>query len=159
MKTKLYTYIFLFTLNLPSYGLASTIDLTIGMGDGYVSSLYRFNLEDITGYGYRFAGAFQGTSVDGDVTHLFCVDIVTAIPDGTYEFTVNELDSMHSKYHEAAWLMDRYSGSIATLGAPLQVAIWEVIHESEDNGFNLYDGTFNIHSAFVPYDLLSACSV
>ena len=114
------------------------VDIT---SDSGIQSFVALELNGNPGPAFPFS--FIGThEEDGTISHLYCADLLSYISDGVYEFTQTDLTDLHNKYHKAAWLMDTFSFYTDTFSSgALQVAIWEVIHESS-GVFDLYSGTF-----------------
>ena len=119
---------------------SSTFNVEIG-GDSDIVTFHGASLDG--NLVPAFAGNFNGTHVDdGNTVHMYCVDLITSISYGIHEFTQTELSEVHNKYHKAAWLMDTFSLYLDTVqSGAVQLAIWEVIHESS-GVFDLYSGTF-----------------
>lgn len=115
------------------------------------------DLDNMTSHGLSLDGNigpagvfnFEGTHVDnGNTTHLYCAELVQGITFGIHEFTQVELSAVHNKYHKAAWLMDTFSPYLDTpQSGAVQLAIWEVIHETS-GVFDLYSGTFFLFFSF-----------
>ena len=121
---------------------ASTFYVEI-TSDTSIQSFVAFELNGIADAAFPFS--FIGThEEDGTISHLYCADLLQYISNDVYEFTQTDLTELHNKYHKAAWLIDTFSFYTNTFSSgALQVAIWEVIHESS-GVFDLYSGSFKV---------------
>jgi len=82
-----------------------------------------------------FAGVIVGSYNGGTSFDLFCVDLFTDISYGLYD-SYTRLPELDGYENRVAWLYDaiynRSTINTTALGAGLQVAIWDIIHDGGD---------------------------
>lgn len=97
------------------------------------------------------AGSMYGSDPDSSFeTYLYCVELGQTIDDTTYDFETSALATQ--ELQEAGWLISEFGDEVngTAESAALQVAIWEVTHESDDE-FDLFSGSFQLDYD-PPYD-------
>ncbi len=82
-----------------------------------------------------YAGVIVGSYNGGASFDLFCVDLFTSIDYGLYD-SYDRLPLLNGREDRVAWLYDevynRTTINTTNLGAALQIAIWDIIHDGGD---------------------------
>jgi hypothetical protein len=149
MKTSAIATNILMALALISFPMsASTLSVTgVDYSLGQVVDLSANGQSKVTFAGIIFA-EYQNTPVA-----TFCVDLYTAIGIETFGVIANPVDQVING-RRAAWLIQNFLPEIvnADQAAALQVAIWDVVH---DSGNGLTNGSLRAGAAPEPVVLLA----
>jgi hypothetical protein len=149
MKTSAIATNILMALAMISFpASASTLSVTgVDPSFGQVVDLSANGQSKLTFAGIIFA-EYQGTPVA-----TFCVDLYTAIGIETFGVVANSVDQVVNG-RRAAWLIQNFLPTIlnADEAAGLQVAIWDVVH---DSGNGLSTGSLQAGAAPQPVVILA----
>jgi hypothetical protein len=127
------------------------IDL-LGVGKAQVVTLA--GVRNVTAYAGELDWAWLGGTPDGygSSFYSYCVDVLNNEHDPQWVTIGSTADSLASPaLTKAAWLFDEYAAGIHNSGtnamaAGLQLAIWEVLYDSD---YNLSGGAFWVSSASI----------